>query len=339
MANCLKSNHALLDRLDEPGESVVEECDNGLVDCAFPIIIKGKHVASLATGQLLTREPDLERFREQARLCGFDEAQYLQALSEIPVVPEEKLRSVTMFLGELALIISQLGYSKLVMREEAERLRETEDALRKAHHKLEIRIQEREAFLAAIVESSQDAIIGKNLDGTITFFNAAAERIYGYSAEEIIGKSILTLVPDDSKSDIISILEQISRSEIISNHEALRKTKDGRLVNVSISMSPIKNDLGEVVGASTIAHDITDHKQLEREREQLILKLQEAIKKVKTLSGFLPICASCKKIRDDHGYWRQIECYIRDHSDAEFSHSICPECSRKLYPEFFIENK
>jgi DNA-binding NtrC family response regulator len=72
-------------------------------------------------------------------------------------------------------------------------------------------------------------------------------------------------------------------------------------------------------------------KRTEEEREKLIHELQEALAKVKTLSGMLPICASCKNIRDDKGYWNQIESYIRDHSEAEFSHSICPDCKKKLY--------
>lgn len=78
-------------------------------------------------------------------------------------------------------------------------------------------------------------------------------------------------------------------------------------------------------------------KKHKREREQLITELQAALAKVKLLSGFLPICASCKKIRDDMGYWQQIETYIRKHSEAEFSHSICPDCAKKLYPEIFNE--
>lgn len=77
-------------------------------------------------------------------------------------------------------------------------------------------------------------------------------------------------------------------------------------------------------------------RQIEGEKEQLILQLQEALSKVKLLSGFLPICSSCKKIRDDRGYWNQIESYIRDHSEAEFSHGICPECFKKLYPDMDI---
>jgi DNA-binding response OmpR family regulator len=72
----------------------------------------------------------------------------------------------------------------------------------------------------------------------------------------------------------------------------------------------------------------------ERERDRLIGELQEALARIKTLSGLLPICCHCKKIRDDKGYWNQVEVYIRDHSNVEFSHSICPECMEKLYPEF-----
>ena len=79
--------------------------------------------------------------------------------------------------------------------------------------------------------------------------------------------------------------------------------------------------------------DITERKTGEADREKLILEIKEAISKVKQLSGFIPICASCKKIRDDKGYWEQVEVYIRDHSEAEFSHGICPDCMKKLYPD------
>jgi len=85
----------------------------------------------------------------------------------------------------------------------------------------------------------------------------------------------------------------------------------------------------------TLAADVVMLRRAEEERERLILELQGALNKVKLLSGLLPICASCKKIRDDNGYWNQIESYIRDHSEAEFSHSICPDCAKKLYPEFY----
>lgn len=86
---------------------------------------------------------------------------------------------------------------------------------------------------------------------------------------------------------------------------------------------------------STIKN-VLERKRLQTEKDNLIHELQEAFLKVKTLSGFLPICANCKKIRDDKGYWNQIEEYIRDHSEAEFNHGICPECVEKLYPRLNI---
>ena len=83
--------------------------------------------------------------------------------------------------------------------------------------------------------------------------------------------------------------------------------------------------------------EIEERKRTEAEKEQLIVQLQKAMQDVKVLSGFLPICAACKKIRDDTGYWRQIEEYISKHSNALFSHGICPDCSKKLYPEYHEE--
>lgn len=82
---------------------------------------------------------------------------------------------------------------------------------------------------------------------------------------------------------------------------------------------------------------ILQKKELEIDREKLILKLQDALEKIKTLRGIIPICASCKKIRDDKGYWNQIEIYIKEHAEVDFSHGICPECVKKLYPDFKIK--
>ena len=84
-----------------------------------------------------------------------------------------------------------------------------------------------------------------------------------------------------------------------------------------------------------IVRDVTQRKQNEKKQQELILELNEALAKVKTLSGLLPICAWCKKIRDDSGEWEQMEVYIRDRSEANFSHSICPECTKQLYPEIY----
>ncbi|MCK5077058.1 MAG: hypothetical protein KAR38_11815, partial [Calditrichia bacterium] len=95
---------------------------------------------------------------------------------------------------------------------------------------------------------------------------------------------------------------------------------------------------GEIEYVSGVFFDITERKKAEEEKEKLNTELQTALAEVKTLRGIIPICSSCKKIRDDKGYWNQIESYIREHSDAQFSHSICPDCAKRLYPEYYDEN-
>ncbi len=102
-----------------------------------------------------------------------------------------------------------------------------------------------------------------------------------------------------------------------------------------VTARPFLDRDGKMIGIIESFQDITDRKKLEEEKEDLIGKLRESLNRVKLLSGLLPICSSCKKIRDDKGYWNQIETYIRDHSNADFSHSLCPECAKELYPDFF----
>jgi len=101
-----------------------------------------------------------------------------------------------------------------------------------------------------------------------------------------------------------------------------------------VTATPYRNQDDKQIGIIECFQDITPRKLLEKEKEQLIGSLNNALKEVKKLSGFLPICASCKKIRDDQGYWKQVESYIAEHSEAEFSHSICPDCMKRHYPKF-----
>ncbi|MGC2048420.1 MAG: PAS domain-containing protein [Gallionella sp.] len=107
---------------------------------------------------------------------------------------------------------------------------------------------------------------------------------------------------------------------------------NGILRDVEVHGFPIFDDEGKVVKMIEYSIDISDRNRVARERETLIVDLQKALQKVKTLSGLLPICSSCKKIRDDTGYWNILEQYISEHSDAEFTHGLCPECVRRLYP-------
>ena len=130
--------------------------------------------------------------------------------------------------------------------------------------------------LAAIVESSDDIIIGKTLDGTITSWNPAAERILGYLAAEAIGQSIKLIIPPDRWDEEDIVLAHIRRGEKVEHFETVRRAKDGRLLNLSLTVSPIRDDQGRIVGASKIARNITDRIQGQQERDRLLVSEKKA---------------------------------------------------------------
>jgi hypothetical protein len=108
---------------------------------------------------------------------------------------------------------------------------------------------------------------------------------------------------------------------------------DGSRKTILNSALPLRDVAGQITGAIIINQDITDRRRSELEREHLVKKLQAAMAQVHTLSGLLPICSTCKKIRDDAGRWRSVEAYVEDRSTVQFSHSICPDCMSRIYPD------
>ena len=159
-----------------------------------------------------------------------------------------------------------------------------EEQLQKAHEELaaskDRQLQESENRLALIVDSSQDAIIGKDLDGTITHWNKGAEQIYGHTAAEVIGKPITILAPRDRPDEIPEILAKIRRGELVEYFETVRMTKDGRRLNVSISVSPIRDAGGEIIGASAIARDVTGQRRAEE-----LLRQSQKMEAIGRLAG------------------------------------------------------
>jgi two-component system, chemotaxis family, CheB/CheR fusion protein len=135
-------------------------------------------------------------------------------------------------------------------------------------------------FLAAIVESSSDAIVSKDLTSTIRSWNRSAERLFGYSAQEAIGRSILMLIPPDRQHEEVTILARIRAGELIDHYETVRRRKDGSHVEVSLTISPIKNAAGEVIGASNIARDITERKHSERQIATLAREAEHRAKNI-----------------------------------------------------------
>jgi PAS domain S-box-containing protein len=130
--------------------------------------------------------------------------------------------------------------------------------------------------LAAIVESSDDAILSKDMHGIIHSWNRGAERIYGYSAAEMIGRHVSSLLPPDYPDDTVGIMERLRRGERIEHYETKRQTKDGRVLSVSLTISPIRDERGNILGASTIARDITERKRSEEELRLSRKALQES---------------------------------------------------------------
>jgi two-component system, cell cycle sensor histidine kinase and response regulator CckA len=167
----------------------------------------------------------------------------------------------------MCLLVSRVSGSK----------RRTEVALRRLADEMETRFQERSlelqhnearrAQLAAIVESSDDAIIGKTLDGTITSWNRAAEILYGYTAQEVVGRSITILIPPGSPNEVEAILRRIRNGEVIQHFQTVRLRKNGEPLVVSLTISPIRDSNGEIEGASTIARDMTAHRRAQQALE------------------------------------------------------------------------
>ncbi|WET68011.1 PAS domain S-box protein [Sphingobacterium sp.] len=140
------------------------------------------------------------------------------------------------------------------------------------------RAVERSAELVAIVNSSYDAIIGKTLQGIITSWNAAAEKLFGYSSKEMVGQSILKLIPEERHAEENYILDRLRRGHSIKHFETVRRTKSGKLIDLSLTISPIKNDLGEIIGISKIARDITAKKQEEHRKNVFISMASHELK-------------------------------------------------------------
>ena len=127
-----------------------------------------------------------------------------------------------------------------------------------------------QAHLAAIIKSSDDAIVSKDLNGIIQSWNPAAERMFGYTAEEAIGHSIYLIIPDDRHDEEAHVIASVSRGEVVDHYETQRRRKDGSLIDISLTVSPVRDSRGVIVGASKVARDITERKRLiEAEHSQL----------------------------------------------------------------------
>jgi len=183
----------------------------------------------------------------------------------------------------------------------------------------------------------------------VIYWNRACEELTGIPGSRILGTTdqwtpfyesrrptVSDIVVDGEPDRMKDLYTVYSPSLLIPNGlhaEGWYSGLGGKRRYLIFDASPVCHSNGELLGAVQTLQDITRLKQIEEEQERLNVELKEALNQIKTLSGLIPICAACKKIRDDKGYWNQLEQYLEEHSDAVFSHGLCPECFREYFPE------
>ena len=462
---------------DELGKSnnkyVMYKCGNGLCEAASPIIVGDRHLGNFFIGQFLLEKPDERFFIEQAQNYGFPQNEYLEALSNVPVISEDELKIRLNYLSGFAEFLGNTGLKELQRdRAEAElkeRRERLEDLIKERTAELEIEITERKQVEAALksekvliddyincmpglfyvfdeerfvkwnhqfeivtgysknelcqmygtdfFDGPEKALVAKRMTEVFVegvsgveaeLITKHGERIPHYFSgirKEINGKphlvglgfditnskqaedalresehkhrvlfessrdAILILDPElgyldcnqaslemfgfSSKEEFLK-LNPIALSPEFQPDGQLSADKAGQCINLALergsyfwewihkradgvefpaTVLATKLDLGNQILLQGTIRDITERKRTEAENERLIFDLKEALAEVKKLSGLLPICASCKKIRDDKGYWTQLESFIEKHSEALFSHGICPECAEDLYKD------
>jgi len=204
--------------------------------------------------------------------------------------------------------------------------------------RVEEALQASETRYRRLFESAKDGILILDADtGQIAAVNPFLIEMLGYCQEELLGKTLWEIGPFKDVAVSKTAFMELQSKGYIRYEDLPLETSDGRLIDVEFVSNAYLVNHKRVIQCNI--RDITERKRAEEERERLVLELQEALAKIKTLRGLIPICASCKKIRDDEGFWNQLETYIQEHSEAEFSHGLCDECAKNLYPEFFGDDE
>jgi PAS domain-containing protein len=210
----------------------------------------------------------------------------------------------------------------------------------------EAKLQETLTLQQAILNSADYGIVSTAPNGLVRTFNPAAEKILGYSAEEVVGKQTPVLWRDSLEMaeragklsrklnrPVKPTFEAITANVQINNADEGEWTfirKDGSRFTSLVVVTALADEAGISTGYLGVFRDISDRKRSEAEREKLILDLRNALAEVKTLSGMIPICGWCKSVRSDQGFWQTVEQYVHSHTDASFSHGICPTCQEKF---------
>lgn len=203
----------------------------------------------------------------------------------------------------------------------------------------ELVLSDSEETLRQILRNARDGIVILDENCSIRVWNEACSRIFGYSGEDAHGRNLNDLLtPERLRQVIMPRFNQVraasSTGSFSDTLECWAVCKDRSEILAEISASTIT--LNHRWHLLLIVRDVTERKKAEGERDLIIHSLEDALINVKTLQGIIPICSACKKIRNDAGYWKEISSYIIAHSEAKFSHGICPDCARTYFPEYAL---
>jgi PAS domain S-box-containing protein len=238
---CIESDTHFVIELEKGTPHVIYKCPMGLVDSASPIIIDGKHLGNVFSGQLFLEQPDEDKFIEQARHYGFDEAEYLAAMRKVPLFSEEQLHKNLTFIHALAVMTTEQALQQKRTLEAAEQLRKSDERHR------------------SILQTTLDGVWMVDMQGRLLEVNESYARMSGYSTQELLALHIYDLDVDETQECAIVHLEAVKRSGT-SLFEAHHRRKDGSIFEVEISVQYRSDDGGQIVA---FIRDITERKQVE----------------------------------------------------------------------------
>lgn len=202
-------------------------------------------------------------------------------------------------------------------------------------HEMEQRLKQSERWLSKTLTSIGDAVIATDKDCRIAFMNPVAEDLTGWKERDALGRPLEEVfhVVSEEVADVVElqtrkVLREGTQIGLPNRTTLMKRSGEELSIEIPIddSAAPIFDDKGKVTGMVIVFRDHTEARRSADVREALVRELTDALAKIKSLKGLIPICASCKKIRDDKGFWNQLEQYICEHSDANFTHGLCPDC-------------
>jgi len=188
------------------------------------------------------------------------------------------------------------------------------------------------------VETAFEGVWMTDPEGLTTFVNPQMVAMLGYEGQEMLGRPFVDFLDEGEQEWFEQRIVPCLKEEKVRLELRLRR-KDGEVVWGLVSSTPLFDEAGQTWACLSMVTDITARRRAEEERERLIQELETSLAQVKRLSGLIPICMSCKKIRDDQGYWQNLERFLHENADIVFSHGLCPECARRLYPDYFSEEE